>query len=430
MTAIANALLDSVKQYAQSLKKQLGISLSHAHELSARAHSFADWHELVTVSNRSPYDPRLRAAAISARSGPGLRVSAAIQVLRDAAVKLAFAAGLDPQEAAAIDAKARSFETDLVGGDPRLPGALTTVEHMAMNTLSLPSVSGTVSPWNFSVGSDFRLNLFDPQAHLVLVSACSGWGKSAFAAGLAGAHYATGGAVFYVDPLFSPQAHDKDRPGRLLASLMGNPDVVVVDAANLTERKSLSRFTLVKTEGQSSPDELLAVLNRAKAWLKPFSVVVIDEAHFPRFGSTDQFRLAMATIIDELLDSGIAVVLISQDCLVDDLPMRWETQECMLLLFGLGQYTRTAPTIPSNRRKRTKRGLSIEDVLRLPPPPGPPSGAEQFQALAKEILHRSRDDYTSWIGVATTPDEDVRTFVAKQRWAAIEETFPVVATSP
>lgn len=429
MTAIADALLDSIKQYAQSLKKQMGISLSQAQELAARAHSFADWHELAKVADRSPYDPRLRAAAISARSGPGLRVSAAIQVLRTAAERLALAAGIGAREAAIIDANARAFAATDPEVDSGLAATLTTVDHLAMSRLLIPqgtaATDSASSLGNLGDGPQFKLNLFEPQAHLVLVSACSGWGKSGFAAGLAGAHFAEGGTVLYIDPLFNPEPNERDKPAKLLGGLMGKPDVNIVETSELTERKSLSRFTLVRSNGQGSPDELLAALDRAKAWLKPFSVVVIDEAHFPQpFGEPKlEFKTAMAAIIDELIAAGIAVVLISQDALLDELPVREETQECMLLLFGMGHYAPSPVTVPSKRRKRTKLSLTIQEVLTLPPPPGPPSAPDQLQALAKQLLQKSRDEYTSWIGVATIPDEDSRAFVGKQLWSSIEAPF-------
>lgn len=452
MTAIADALLDAIKQYAQSLKKQMGIPLSKAQELTARAHSFADWHELTKVADRAPYDPRLRAAAISARGGPGLRIQAAIKALRTTPDRLAQAAGITQAEAQLADARARALSpwtapgaaSEAPGAPSWVAGTATPVDHLTMT-----AVRTTETPDGDRL---LAFNLFDPQAHLVMVTGCPGWGKSTLGAGLAGEHYAAGGAVLYVDPLFNPEPRAYDKVSGLLRGILAQPDAAMTPTGDLAKLATRPRFTLVKPEREGAHIELLDLLDRAKAWLKPFSLVVIDEGHFPYpvgdIEALGQFRAALAARIDALIACGIAVVLISLEAIHDALPVRGETQACSLLLFGKGHYAATsAPAAwsppkpdtpePDQRTARAaKRGprtgsLGLLPPLALPvlplPADGPSPAAsapllQQLQALTHQ-LRMSAGEHTSWIGVATKPEDDPQAFVAQQRWSGIEATF-------
>lgn len=407
MTAVADVLLDSIKQYAQSLKKQMGIPLSKAQELAARAHSFADWHELTKVAERCPHDPRLRAAAVCARSGPGLLVPPTIQVLQNVAQRLADAADIGLQTAIDFDADAR---------DLRGVSSLRPVDHFALGRDLSASTPGVLN------SGTFRLNLFDPKARFVCVSGCAGWGKSAFAVGVAGVHYAGGGAVLYLDPLFSPPANERDKPAQLLGGLLEKTDVEVVDACDLASSPSRARFTVVRSAGERAPDEFLCVLEHAATWLRPLSIVVIDEGHLPQaFSESPTGALRLAAAIDVLIAAEISVVLVSMEPVVEDLPVSPATEEGMVVLLGRRNHVPTVQPIPSPKRKRS-RDFTVQDVLDMPAPPRPPTDGESLARLSSELA-MSRGDHTSWICATTAPDGEFLAFIARQAWSEIEAPF-------
>jgi hypothetical protein len=112
VTSIDKFSLDNIKQFANSIKKQLGVSLSKAHELTAKIHGFADWHELTIVSTQHPFDTRLRAASFSVRSSPGLSTSATVEDVLRVQERMSSTLGLSKESCEQINRIARGYIID------------------------------------------------------------------------------------------------------------------------------------------------------------------------------------------------------------------------------------------------------------------------------------------------------------------------------
>lgn len=319
MTAIADIFLEPIKQYAQSLKKQLDLPLSKAQELAAQIHNFASWHELTTVAKRNPCDERLRGAAVSHRSPPAVRTPAAVAVALQAEQRMA---------ALMEYAEARCTETNRRARGLSLEDPLAPFFHLDFRGAKL-------APGQASDNMDdrFRLNLFEPAPRFVAVWGATGWGKSGLGASIAMAQAGYGGNVCYLDPLIGESLKSQDWAGSMRNAMLCSEggSQQVVDASGAIQ--PFTRITGLGCGAWGGPKPPLDVLLRNIADnLLPFSVLLIDEPAFiPTAGREDQ----IAHELDRIIASGSAVVWLSQDMPTSKtLPLCRQTQDNAVLLLG------------------------------------------------------------------------------------------------
>lgn len=319
MTAIADYLLEPIKQYAQSLKKQLDLPLSEAQELAAQIHNFTSWHELTAVAKRNPWDERLRGAAFSSRSFPAVRTPGAAAVALKAEQRMVTLTERSETKCTEANRRARGLSLE----DPLAP------------FFHLDFFGTKFAPGGATDNMDdrFRLNLFDPVARFVAVWSATGWGKSGLGVSIAMAHASQGGNVCYLDPLIGESLNSRDWAGsmrnKMLGSKGGSQQVVDSNA-------SVQPFTRITGLGcgpmGSQKPPLDVLLRNVGDNLLPFSVLVIDEPAFiPSSGREGQ----IAHEIDSIIASGTAVVWLTQDMPTSEtLPLSPQTQDNSVLLLG------------------------------------------------------------------------------------------------
>ncbi len=317
MTAIADLMLDPIKQYAQSLKKRLAIPLSRAQDLAAKCHNFTDWHELITVAKRNPYDQRLRGAALSFRSPPAVRTPVAVEVAMKAGERLAMLTGSSAEDCLVADRLARG----LSGKDP-----LSPCYH-----LNFPGAQ--FAPAEAIGSAQFAVNLFDPAPRFVTVWGATGWGKSGVGVSVALAQAGQGGNVCYLDPFLGESFKSRDWAGNMRDSMLATTAGSVQITGEDGTIHPFSRITGIGCPPWGSARPPLDVLLRNIAdRLLPFSVLVIDEpASIPIAGK----EKLVAQEIDRIIAAGTAVVWLTQDMPTEEsLPLSTATQENAALIIG------------------------------------------------------------------------------------------------
>ena len=326
MPAIADLMLEGIKQYAQFLKKTLHISLAHAQEMTAKLHRFSDWHELVETADRNPFDERLRGAAASQRSSPAVRTPASVELAIQAETRFPSLSQLSGTDCTATNLGARGFT------DREQLAAAFHIDfrsaHVALN----------LSP--YTVEPRLRLNLFDPRPRFVAVSGVTGWGKSVLALSMAWEHANQGGNVCILDP-FTGQLSTQDLAGRMSEGLLRCDGATLPSVDGERSLPPFSRITGLRFKPFGAPlPPLDIVLRNTRERLLPFSVLVIDEAMAFRCSPEQLVRVAKE--IDQILASGSAVIWASQDFPTQaSLPLDRTSQECSVVLLG-----KTYPGMP------------------------------------------------------------------------------------
>jgi hypothetical protein len=305
LMAIADLLLQSIKRYASSLKKEFNIKQAQGLEFTATIHGFTSWHDLTTVAERDPFDIRLRAAALACRSSPAVRIPSCISQAIAAAGRLQQVTHQPAEVCARANMSARGFNT--------LEEMMVPVFHLGEFTCHKHKAD-----WTFAhrENEKFSLNLFDPVPRLTTIWATPGFGKSTLgmAIGIAQANY--GGDVCYLDPT----VNDSPRlsPGLDHALMLRNiqlsePDGSIQQLSLNEPLGPLTRITGIGCPLERSapfPDcSLLTALKRVRKELKPFSVLVVDESDRWIFGG---HGADIAAEIDQILADGVAVVVLTQ----------------------------------------------------------------------------------------------------------------------
>lgn len=304
MTAIAALLLDSIKQYSQALKKNLGIPLSQAQTITAKIHRFSDWHELTAVAHNRPFDVRIRGAAFNRRATPAIRTPAAVACAIEAGCRIAQQLGGEAPAADQLNREARGFApTEEM--EPRF--------HVDFRCTKLAS----------GEPERFRLNLFDPKPRFVAISATPGWGKSLLGMSMAMAHAAHRGRVCVLDPNLSYSSSFRPtQDGRCQTALK---DGAVGPLAPIA---GIGYDPLVWPH-----PPLDQVLRSIRQHLGPCSILLADEVAARPGAPGETARVAEE--ISFILDAGSAVIWLSQNLQpVEALPLREDILENAVFILG------------------------------------------------------------------------------------------------
>lgn len=287
-------LYPGIKQYAQSLKKQLGIPLTQAQDLTAKVNCFTDWHDLVAVASKNPFDPRLRSAAVSSRSSGAINTPHSIKLAQQAGSKLNMLLGQPEPRGEQLDAVARG----LTNGFP-------------VPTLHLTGLSDS--------GESDGLNLFDPFPRFVSISGEMGCGKTILSVAIMRTHNESGGSTCYFDQTFRPirESFPNDLADMSIKAMLKegscsfynlslNPLPEVLPAATV-----IGGFINEHDLGyqRHTHEEVAETILKISQHLAPMSILFVDEFRYPEDSDSQQ---KISAAIAQALDSGISVVCVSQ----------------------------------------------------------------------------------------------------------------------